>query len=47
MSIESSEQASTGMDPRLRPLALLAWLWVLLPFSYGIYKLLEKINDLF
>ncbi|MGQ0845435.1 MAG: MFS transporter small subunit [Sporichthyaceae bacterium] len=49
MSTESSETATAppGMDPKLRPLAVLAWLWVLVPFGYGIYKLLEKINDLF
>lgn len=48
MSIETPEsEASTGMAPHLRPVAAVAWLWVLLPFSWGIYKLLEKVNDLF
>ncbi|MGQ0465343.1 MAG: MFS transporter small subunit [Sporichthyaceae bacterium] len=42
-----SEAPATGMDPRLRPLAVLAWLWVLIPFGYGIAKLVEKIPDLF
>jgi hypothetical protein len=37
----------TKMAPQLYPVALVAWLWVLLPFSWGLYKLLEKVNDLF
>jgi hypothetical protein len=48
MSTEiSGGEAPTGMAPHLRPVAALAWLWVLLPFSWGVYKLLEKVNDLF
>jgi hypothetical protein len=35
------------MDPKLRPVALLAWLWVLVPFGYGLNKLFDKIPDLF
>lgn len=35
------------LSPHLRPVAVVAWLWVLAPFSWGIYKLLEKVNDLF
>ncbi|MGQ0630237.1 MAG: MFS transporter small subunit [Sporichthyaceae bacterium] len=35
------------MDPKLRPLMVFAWIWVATPFSYGIYKLLQKIDALF
>ena len=28
-------------------LAVLAWLWVLVPFTYGLYQLLIKIPALF
>jgi hypothetical protein len=29
------------------PLMVLAWLWVLAPFGYGVYELLVKIPALF
>lgn len=35
------------MDPKLYPVAVFAWLWVLIPFSYGLWKLLEKVDALF
>jgi hypothetical protein len=35
------------LDSKLIPVAVVAWLWVLAPFSWGLYKLIEKINDLF
>jgi hypothetical protein len=28
-------------------IAVLAWLWVLVPFSYGLYQLLGRIPALF
>jgi hypothetical protein len=35
-------------DPRVRPaLIALAWLWVALPFAYGVWQLLTKITQLF
>jgi hypothetical protein len=46
MSTETSEPR-TGMDPKLYPVAVVAWLWVLAPLSWGLYKLLEKVNALF
>jgi hypothetical protein len=31
-----------------RPLLLiLAWLWVVLPFAYGVYELIRKVTQLF
>lgn len=47
MSTETPAGTGTGMDPKLYPVALVAWLWVLLPFSWGLYKLFDKIGDLF
>jgi hypothetical protein len=28
-------------------LLLVAWLWVALPFSYGVYELIRKVAQLF
>lgn len=49
MSVETTptKDAPTPMDPKLRPLLVFMWLWVGIPFSYGIYKLLEKVDALF
>jgi hypothetical protein len=33
--------------PSRIPLLVLAWLWVALPFSYGIYELIRKVAQLF
>jgi hypothetical protein len=40
----STETASRSITPVL---ALVAWLWVLVPFGYGLYQLLIKIPALF
>jgi hypothetical protein len=35
-------------DRRVRPALLtLAWLWVALPFTYGVWQLFTKITQLF
>jgi hypothetical protein len=35
-------------DQRVHPaLIALAWLWVALPFSYGVWQLFTKITQLF
>lgn len=34
-------------DGRRRPLAVLAWAWVGLPFGYGLYELVRKATQLF
>ena len=37
-----------GPDRRVSPaLVALAWLWVALPFSYGVWQLFTKITQLF
>jgi hypothetical protein len=41
----STESATT---PRINiPLAVFMWLWVAIPFGYGLYQLLIKIPALF
>lgn len=42
-SVENAEEARPA-GPVLAPLA---WLWVLVPFGYGLYQLLLKIPALF
>ncbi|GII58663.1 hypothetical protein Pth03_70520 [Planotetraspora thailandica] len=32
---------------RHTPLLILAWLWVGLPFAYGVYELILKLTQLF
>ena len=39
-----SESAPRAINPVV---AALAWLWVLVPFGYGLYQLLIKIPALF
>ena len=29
------------------PLLVLAWLWVAVPFAYGVYELIQKVAQLF
>ncbi len=39
---------TTQDRPAINPIfAVLAWLWVLVPFGYGLYQLLVKIPALF
>lgn len=39
---------TTGSGPAPGPLlAVLAWLWVAVPFGYGLYQLVVKIPALF
>lgn len=40
-----SEESPSPSRPT--PLLLLAWLWVVLPFSYGVYELVRKVTQLF
>ena len=42
-----SESAPSPANPISPVLAALAWLWVLVPFGYGLYQLLIKIPALF
>jgi membrane protein insertase Oxa1/YidC/SpoIIIJ len=39
----ADDQTTTGFNP----LMLLVWLWVGLPFAYGIYELFQKVSQLF
>jgi hypothetical protein len=41
---ESAPSAPSAVNPVF---AALAWLWVLVPFGYGLYQLLVKIPALF
>jgi hypothetical protein len=45
-SSTSSSPASSGGGGRTA-LTVVAWLWVLIPFLYGVYSLLLKIPALF
>lgn len=49
MSTETTPttDAPTPMDPKLRPLLVFMWVWVAVPFSYGIFKLFQKMDALF
>jgi hypothetical protein len=40
-----SEQSQS--PPNRIPLLILAWLWVVLPFGYGVYELIRKVTQLF
>lgn len=33
--------------PSRTGLLILAWLWVVLPFGYGVYELIRKVTQLF
>jgi hypothetical protein len=33
--------------PQRVPLLVIAWLWVLAPFAYGVYELIRKVTQLF
>jgi hypothetical protein len=40
-----SMQARPAVNQQL--LILVTWVWVAVPFGYGIYQLMHKIHDLF
>ena len=43
-----STRETTGATRPISPVvAVLAWLWVLVPFGYGLYQLVIKIPALF
>ena len=44
MSTHTDTQTDRPISPALM---VLAWLWVLVPFSYGLYQLVIKIPALF
>ena len=48
MTHDQDEHAGTRHRRAVNPaLMVLAWLWVLVPFSYGLYQLVIKIPALF
>lgn len=48
MSTEEMTPAPANrMDAKLKPVLAIAWIWVASPFAYGLYKLFQKIDDLF
>jgi hypothetical protein len=42
-----STDSQPGRPFDSRPLILLTWIWVGVPFGYGIYQLMHKIHALF
>ena len=47
MSSSTGKTATTEAKPVSTVLAVLAWLWVLVPFGYGLVQLLGRIPALF
>jgi hypothetical protein len=49
MTTSDSTHESTQDKPATNTLVIgiIAWLWVLIPFAYGLYQLLIKIPALF
>lgn len=47
MSELTSEPAQDAPAPQRVPLLVIAWLWVLVPFGYGVYELIRKVTQLF
>lgn len=45
--MSTHEQAATGWGPLQWIGAVLAWIWVGVPFGYGLYELFLKIPALF
>jgi len=44
MSQHDSSRSASGPQPVIM---VVAWLWVLVPFFWGIYELILKVKDLF
>jgi hypothetical protein len=47
MTASATEKAGASWSPVQWAGAALLWLWVLVPFGYGLYQLLIKIPALF
>ena len=48
MSTQAESAPTAGARRPVSPvLAVLAWIWVLVPFGYGLYQLVIKIPALF
>jgi hypothetical protein len=42
-----TDRSFDAASPRVKVLGVVSWLWVGLPFTYGVYELLVKIPALF
>lgn len=47
MSAAGHADTGAGRAPAVVPLMIVGWVWVSVPFAYGLYRLLIKIPDLF
>lgn len=45
--MSTPEESAATTPAATAPLAVLAWLWVIVPFGYGLYQLVVKIPALF
>jgi hypothetical protein len=45
--MSTSTDSAVSKPAGTMPLVVLAWLWVAVPFGYGLYQLLIKIPALF
>ncbi len=45
MTTSSSTSSTAGSPPAV--VMVVAWLWVLVPFAYGVYELILKVSNLF
>ena len=43
----SAEEPAVARSGARTALLVVAWLWVLVPFGYGVYELILKVVDLF
>lgn len=43
----AAETGGHGQEHKPPALAWLAWVWVVVPFSYGLYSLVQRIPALF
>lgn len=43
--MSTTPQDNTGAPPSL--VMVVVWLWVLVPFAYGVYELVLKLKNLF
>jgi hypothetical protein len=42
-----SDRSIEATSPRVKALGIVSWLWVGVPFTYGVYELVVKIPALF
>jgi hypothetical protein len=42
-----TDRSNEATSPQIKLLAVVSWLWVGVPFAYGVYELVVKIPALF